>query len=116
MLQFLFIPDLKYVLKVTSQNKMGISYITGFISAETTFLHLINEQKKEGLGWLKTKYSTANDEHKISCVVFVCSCMMGVPHDLIKCVRDVIEEVDPNTSRRKCKLIVIFIFSLLVIK
>ena len=82
-----------------------LMYITGFINPETCITVLEEEQEKEGLGWLKAKYSTAKDEYKISCVVFVCSCTMGVPRDLINCVREVIEEIDPKTSRRKCKLI-----------
>ncbi|XP_053372602.1 uncharacterized protein LOC123561127 isoform X2 [Mercenaria mercenaria] len=85
-------PELREILELL---------IGGFIPPNTHIEALQSKQKEFGVGCLKRIYPKANPAWTVTKVVFMQSCRVAVPKNLIECLTGVLKITDPSTLKRK---------------
>lgn len=77
-----------------------------------SILALEDMQRDYGIGQL-TKILNQNQSWKISKIVFMHDGTdIGIPKNLIQCIRELLKTYDPKTLVRKCNYIYLFLYAL----
>ncbi|XP_052220786.1 uncharacterized protein LOC127837579 isoform X3 [Dreissena polymorpha] len=75
--------------------------IGGFIPRGTSLAYLLDKQTHRPPGFLSRKYTTSNEEWKVTKIVFVVSCTQPLPTQLIQCLQAVLAAYDRRTGQAR---------------
>lgn len=83
-------------------NFNNVLTILGFIPDGTSIVALVERQKQRGVGYMKYRYNEPDPSLRVTKVVFVQSCKEAIPKNLVDCLKEILEIMDPRTLQRKC--------------